>query len=87
MITEIQNHKTEYLILGLYTLLSIILLLGFHQNQQRFIIVGLYAGFYFCWSIIHHLLNKTLTMMVVLEYVLLTVLALISLKVVFFPQL
>ena len=87
MITEITNHKTEYAILFLYTLLSLVLFFGYSQNQQRFVIIALYAGFYFSWSIIHHLIHKTLTLMVVLEYLLIVILALISLKVVFFPQL
>lgn len=87
MISEITNHKTEYIILFSYTLLSLILFIGYPQNQQRFIIVALYGGFYFCWSIIHHLINRTLTTMVILEYLLITSLALVCLKVVFFPQL
>lgn len=87
MITEITNHKTEYTILFTYTVLSLIFFFGFSQNSQRFTIIALYGAFYFCWSIIHHLINKTLTTMVVLEYLLITSLALVCLKVVFFPQL
>jgi len=87
MITEIANHKAEYTILFLYSLLSLVLFFGYHQNSQRFTIIIFYIGFYFCWSIIHHLINKTLTLMVILEYLLLVILALICLKIIFFPQL
>ncbi len=87
MITEIRQHKLEYLILFLYTVLSIFIFLGYQQNWQRFMVVILYSGFYFSWSLIHHLINKDLTVMVFLEYLLITVLALVSLKVIFFPNL
>lgn len=87
MITEINNHKQEYFLLFVYTILSFILIFGFSQSFQRFIIIALYIGFYFSWSIIHHLINKNLTLMIFLEYLLLSVLALVSLKIIFFPNL
>ncbi|OGK64739.1 hypothetical protein A2313_01950 [Candidatus Roizmanbacteria bacterium RIFOXYB2_FULL_41_10] len=87
MITEIKQHKYEYSILFLYTILSVVMFLGYQQNWQRFIVIILYSGFYFSWSLIHHLINKNLTLIVLLEYLLITILALVSLKVIFFPNL
>lgn len=86
MITEVNNHKAEYFILFSYTLLSLVFFLGYSQNYQRFMVIGLYGAYYFSWSLIYHLINKTLNLMVILEYLLIVSLALISLKVVFFPQ-
>jgi hypothetical protein len=87
MITEISKHQTEYLVLFLYTALSLVLFLGYSQNTQRFTIIALYAGFYFSWSIIHHLINKNLSLMIFLEYLLISFLSLVVLKVIFFSQL
>jgi len=84
---EFGHHKTEYFVLFSYTLLSLALLLGYQEKQPRLILISLYIGFYFCWSIIHQLINRNLTWVVFLEHVLITGLALITLKVLFFPNL
>jgi len=87
MITEVSQHKGEYFFLFLYTALSFIFILGFSQNIQKFVVVTLYGGYYFSWSLMHHLINKNLNVMVFLEYLLITFLALVILKVVFFTTL
>lgn len=86
MISELKQHKAEYAIFFLYSLISFVLFFGYQTNSIRFRILGLYLAFYFSWSIIHHLINKNLTLLVFLEYLLITVLAIFTLKVVFFPN-
>lgn len=87
MTQGLNEHHYAFIYLILYSAISTYFFFGYQELWHRFIILGLYAGYYFAWSIVYHLLNRNLTRMVFLEYLLITILALVTLKVVFFPSL
>ena len=87
MISQFKELKAEYLIFFAYSLLSLILFWGFSQSFQKYTVLLLYAGFYFIWSIITNIINKTLSLKNLLESFLLSALGVLTLKIIFFPNL
>lgn len=87
MKAKFEQHKAQYLIFFFYSLLSLILFLGFKQSSQKFIVLALYAAFYFSWAIIVHIIENTFTLKNLLENFLISTLGLLTLKVLFFPNL
>jgi len=85
--SRLNEHHYAFILLTLYSLVSVYLFLGYQDSWHRFLVLSLYAGYYFSWSIIYHLINRNLTKLIFLEYLLITFLALVTLKVVFFPSL
>jgi len=87
MTERLNEHHWAFTLLTLYSLVSLYLFLGYHDSTHRFMILSLYAGYYFSWSVLYHLINRNLTRLILLENLLITFLALVTLKVVFYPNL
>jgi hypothetical protein len=87
MTSRLNEHHYAFFLLALYSLISTYLFLGYQDSSHRFLVLALYAGYYFSWSIVYHLINRNLSKLIFLEYLLITFLALVTLKVVFFPSL
>lgn len=71
MIRDIKNHKTAYTILALLGLfyLGLVYYLKHTPIFILFLTIG-FASSYLIWGIIHHLIEKSLTLKIMLEYVL-----------------
>lgn len=87
MITDIKKYKLEYLALITYFVFSLYLYFGYSYPLARFKILIFFILYYFSWSIIHHLSIKKFSFYVFLEYLLISIIGLVTLKVVFFPTL
>jgi len=88
MIADLKQHRLAYLILITYTLFSFWLFFGFQIPAARFQIMLFYLLFLLTWAIIHHAVEKSLSFLVLLEYLLIIGgLGFITLKIIFFPLL
>jgi hypothetical protein len=83
MIEDINTHKTQYSILGLYALFTFVMLFKFTNSTLRLRIILFFVLYYLVWSTIHHLIAQRLTIQLFLEYLLLAILGLVSLIVLF----
>jgi len=76
MIKDVVKHKTDY---GILALVSAIFIFFFVTNQSSstklFVASVIYSIFYFIWGILHHLKLHNLSRSIVLEYLLVSVLA------------
>ncbi|MBL7159343.1 hypothetical protein ISS85_02635 [Candidatus Microgenomates bacterium] len=80
MITRIKNHFFPYLILfSLLSLGAISFLLSAGNKHSQFKIVVLTSFFYVVWGMIHHFLDKTLYLKIVIEYIAVAMLAIVVL--------
>lgn len=73
---NIKSHKyIEYIVLvfSLLTYFSIFFIFR-HNNQLRILITGVYAISYTIWGVVHHWLEKRLSVAVFLEYFLISLL-------------
>lgn len=87
MIKDIKQHPIDFSILILYALVSFVLMVLYPSSQKRLVISGTFALYYFIWAIVHHLMIKRITLGIVLEYLLVTILGFVTLQVIFFPVL
>jgi len=87
MITDIKKYPIDYLVLAVYACVSVTLLVYYKGPQQRLTIAALFAMYYFVWAIFHHVRIKRITLSIVLEYLLITILGFVTLQVIFFPLL
>lgn len=78
-----QKHHAWYLVLGsIAALLLVALYYSRGNNQVQFYIVSLFVAIYVVWGILHHIIDNSLRLSVVLEYILLSATALFLLKTV-----
>lgn len=78
-----QKHHAWYLVLGsIAALLLVALYYSRGNNQVQFYIVSLFVAIYVIWGILHHIIDNSLRLSVVLEYILLSATALFLLKTV-----
>lgn len=76
-----QKHHAWYLALGsIAVLLLISLYYSRGNNQIQFYIIALFVAIYVIWGILHHIIDNSLRLSVVLEYILLSATALFLLK-------
>ncbi len=87
MINELKKHSLDYFLLFAYSLISLVFLLTESIVQKRWTIIFLYGIYYFIWAIFHQSSIKRISVPIVLEYLLFISLALVALKVAFFPSL
>lgn len=87
MINEFKKHPVDYFLLFACSLIALIFFLKESVPQKRYTIILLYALCYFVWSLFHQIAIKKISVAIVLEYLLLIILALVVLKVAFFPSL
>lgn len=77
----IKKHAFEYLLLlsiGVFFLTSLSLARG--ERIHQFMLLSLFVIFYISWGVMHHFLDKTLRLKVVLEYILLGAISILILQ-------
>lgn len=83
---EAQKHLFDYLILitaGIFFLLGISLFKG--ERFMEFIILVAFTSLYVVWGIYHHIIEGTLHLKTVIEYVLISFTILFLMKIIIFP--
>jgi ABC-type polysaccharide transport system permease subunit len=81
-----KNHLWQYLLLftvSVFLAMLFSLLKGNHLTQ--FFVLVLFFVFYISWGIVHHFLEKTLHLEIVIEYILIGATALFLLKILLIP--
>ncbi len=79
---ELKKHLFEYLLLltaGIFFLVLLSIARGSHLRQ--FMVLVLFISFYVFWGILHHLLDKSFRLKIVLEYILIGAIALFLLQI------
>lgn len=83
---EIKKHLFQYLVLLTGAVFFLLLFNLFKESRRsKFLILTLFVLFYISWGIIHHHLEKTLHLKVVVEYILIGAITLFLLKVLLIP--
>lgn len=83
---EIKKHSFDYLLLltaGVFFLLAVNLFKG--ERLLEFIILFAFVSFYIIWGIYHHIIEETLHLKTVLEYILIAFTVLFLVKIIIFP--
>jgi len=81
LLKEVQKHIFQYLLLLTGAIFFILLFSLFKENHHaQFSILTLFVIFYICWGLIHHFLEKTLHLKIVIEYILIGAIALFLLQ-------
>lgn len=76
MIHDIFRHKLDYFLLAIFSLVYVVFFLWNQLNSQLLFISTLaFGGVYFLWGIYHHLHTHTFAGKVVLEYLLVSIFA------------
>lgn len=71
LLKELKTHLLQYLILITVGVFFLLMLNLFAENKiQQFFVLTLFISFYIVWGIIHHLIEKTLYLKIVIEYIL-----------------
>ena len=79
--SDIKSHLVEYLILFITGVLFLILMATFRgQHNKQFFILILFVCYYITWGYLHHEKDQTLSLKIIMEYVLFGGLALLLLK-------
>jgi len=83
---ELKNHLFDYLLLITAGIFFLILLNIFRdQRTIKFIILVSFAFFYIIWGIYHHIINETLHLKTVVEYILIAFIIIFLLKIIILP--
>jgi len=83
---EVKKHLFQYLVLLAGAFFFLFLLIFLKENRfGRFLVITFFVLFYLIWGIIHHFLEKTLHLKIVVEYILIGATALFLLKVLLIP--
>ena len=83
---ELTNHFFDYLLLitaGVFFLTLLNLFRG--QRLVEFIILVSFAFFYIAWGVYHHIVNETLHLKTVVEYILIAFIIIFLLKIIILP--
>lgn len=83
---EIKKHLFDYILLltaGIFFLFAINLFKG--ERSLEFIVLFAFASFYILWGIYHHIIEETLHLKTVLEYILIAFTIIFLLKIIIFP--
>jgi len=83
---EFKNHLFDYLLLitaGIFFLILLNIFRG--QRIIEFIILISFAFFYIIWGIYHHIINETLHLKTVVEYILIAFIIIFLLKIIILP--
>lgn len=82
LFNEIKRHLFSYLLLLTTAVFFLILLNLYRGNRSiQFVIVTLFVLFYILWGIVHHAVEKTLHLKIVIEYILIGAVALFLLEI------
>lgn len=83
---ELRKHFADYLILftaGAFFLVGIKIFRG--EKMIEFILLLAFASFYIIWGIYHHIVENTLRLKTVIEYILIGFIIIFLTKIVIFP--
>jgi hypothetical protein len=83
---EFHKHTFDYLLLcsaGVFFLLAINLFRG--ERLLEFIVLFAFASFYILWGIYHHIIEETLHLKTVIEYILIAFTIIFLMKIIIFP--
>ncbi len=83
---ELERHSFDYLLLitaGIFFLVAVNVFKG--ERLLEFIILLAFASFYIIWGIYHHLIEDSLHLKIVIEYILIGFTILFLLKIIIFP--
>mgnify|MGYP000156239831 CR=1 FL=1 len=83
---EIKKHLFDYLLLisaGIFFLIGLNIFRG--ERLIEFILLLAFTSFYIIWGVYHHIIEDTLHLKIVLEYVLIGFTLLFLLKMIVFP--
>lgn len=83
---ELKNHFFDYLLLitaGIFFLILLNIFRG--QRVVEFIVLVSFAFFYIIWGVYHHIVNKTLNLKAVVEYILIAFIIIFLLRIIILP--
>lgn len=83
---ELKKHSFDYLLLftaGAFFLLAINLFKG--ERLLEFIMLFAFSSFYIIWGIYHHIIEETLHLKTVIEYILIAFTIIFLMKIIIFP--
>jgi len=83
---EFKNNLLDYLLLitvGVFFIMAINFFKG--ERLIEFIFLLLFASFYIIWGIYHHILEDSLHLKIVVEYILIAFTLIFLLKIIIFP--
>jgi len=83
---ELKKHTFDYLLLitaGIFFLISLNVFKG--ERLLEFILLLSFAGFYIIWGIYHHIIDDSLHIKIVIEYILIAFTLIFLLKIIIFP--
>lgn len=83
---EFRKHLLDYLILftsGIFFLMGLSIFRG--EKSAEFIIVFAFTSFYMVWGIYHHIVENTLHLKTVIEYILIGFTIIFLTKIIIFP--
>ncbi|MEK7177207.1 MAG: hypothetical protein AAB705_00085 [Patescibacteria group bacterium] len=84
--SEFKNHLFDYLLLitaGIFFLILLNIFRG--QRVIEFFVLVSFAFFYIVWGIYHHIINETLHLKTVVEYILIAFIVIFLLKIIILP--
>lgn len=83
---ELKTHLFDYL-LFLTVCIFFLMALNIFRGERlvEFIVILSFASFYIIWGIYHHIIENTLHLKIVLEYILIGFLAVFLLKILIIP--
>ena len=83
---ELKNHIFDYLLLFTAGIFFLILLNIFRgQRVIEFFVLVSFAFFYIIWGVYHHIVNETLHLKTVVEYILIAFIIIFLLKIIILP--
>ncbi|MFA6017221.1 MAG: hypothetical protein WC744_03990 [Patescibacteria group bacterium] len=83
---ELKNHLFDYLLLITAGIFFLILLNIFRGERViEFVILVCFAFFYIIWGVYHHIVNETLHLKTVVEYILIAFIIIFLLKIIILP--
>jgi len=83
---ELETHTFDYLLLitgGVFFLFLANYFKG--ERYMEFIFVAFFALFYIIWGIYHHIMEETLHLKTVVEYILIAFTLIFMMKIIIFP--
>jgi hypothetical protein len=83
---EFKNHLFDYLLLITAGIFFLILLNIFRGERViEFFVLVSFAFFYIIWGVYHHIINETLHLKTVVEYILIAFIIIFLLKIIILP--
>ena len=83
---EFKDHLFDYLLLitaGIFFLILLSIFRG--QRVIEFFVLVSFAFFYIIWGVYHHIINETLHLKTVVEYILIAFIIIFLLKIIILP--